>query len=68
MNLEKKNSSKTENKGVVVSDAELLKLPLSREKIVAVQKADITLVTSFNSAVSLDVAKDKKFASLTMTY
>ncbi len=31
MNLEKKNSSKTENKGVVVSDAELLKLPVSRE-------------------------------------
>ncbi len=29
MNLEKKDSSKTEHKGVVVSDAELLKLPVT---------------------------------------
>ncbi len=31
MNLEKKDSSKTEHQGAVVSDAELLKLPVSRE-------------------------------------
>ncbi len=37
-------------------------LPVSREKIVAAQKEDKTLVTSFNSAVSLDVVKDKKLA------
>ncbi|XDV36854.1 hypothetical protein PO909_006570 [Leuciscus waleckii] len=62
VNLEKKNSSKIENKGVVESDAELLKLPVSREKIIAAQKEDKTLVAAFNSAVSLDVVKDKKFA------
>ncbi len=62
INIEKKNRSKTENKGVVVSDAELLKLPVSREKIVAAQKEDKTLVTPFNSVVSLDIAEGKKFA------
>ncbi len=62
MNLEKKDSSKTEHQGVVVSDAELLKLPVSREKIIAAQKEDKTLVTTFNSAVSLDIAEGNTFA------
>ncbi len=62
MNLEKKDSSKTELQGVVMSDAELLKLPVSREKIIAAQKEDKTLVTSFNSVVSLDIAEGNKFA------
>ncbi len=44
MNLEKKDSSKTEHQGVVLSDAELLKLPVSREIIIAVQKEDKTLI------------------------
>ncbi len=62
MNLEKKDSSKTEHQGVVLSDAELLKLPVSREIIIAVQKEDKTLATYFNSVVSLDVAKGNTFA------
>lgn len=62
MNLEKKDGSKTENKGVIVSDAEILKLPVSRERIISAQKEDKTLVTSFNSALSLDGAKENKFA------
>ncbi len=61
MNLEKKDSSKTEHQGVVVSDAELLKLPVSREKIIAAQKEDKTLVT-INSVVLLDIAEGNTFA------
>uniref|UniRef100_A0A671PSE2 CCHC-type domain-containing protein n=1 Tax=Sinocyclocheilus anshuiensis TaxID=1608454 RepID=A0A671PSE2_9TELE len=62
MSLEKENSSKTENKDVIVSDADILKLPVSRERIIAAQKEDKTLVNSFNSAIALDVAKDNKVA------
>ncbi len=43
MNIEKKNRSKTENKGVVVSDAELLKLPVFPNPMAHSDSAQITV-------------------------
>lgn len=58
---EQKNAQ-SEDISVKVSDADTLKLSVSREKISAAQKEDQSLVTSFKSAISLDLAKDKKVA------
>lgn len=54
---QKQNNSKSDNASVNLS--------VSREKISAAQKKDKSLITSFNSAVSLDVAKDRKVAYFT---
>lgn len=59
---QKQNNSKSNNASVNVSDADTFKLSVSQEKIIVAQKEDKSLVTSFNSAVSLDVAKDRKVA------
>lgn len=62
VNHEREDSSETKNKSVVESDAELLKLPVSREKIITAQKEDKTLINTFKAVVSVDVVKDRKFA------
>jgi len=56
------DKSQTEVNRENVSDADALKLPVSREKIITAQKEDESLNAVFNSAVSLDSVKDQKVA------
>ncbi|KAI2649596.1 Retrovirus-related Pol polyprotein [Labeo rohita] len=51
-----------ESPSVTVSEADMLKIPVSRERVLAAQKEDTSLVTLFNSAVSSDSVKDMKCA------